>query len=67
MATGGGEGKLDEGSQKVCISSCKRNKNEGCNVHHDEYNEQCCMLHMKVANTVNPKSSPHKEKIMNYF
>ena len=62
MATGGGEGKLDEGSQKVCISSCKRNKNEGCNVHHDEYNEQCCMLHMKVAKRENSKFSSQEKK-----
>ena len=57
------EGELDEGSQNVQAFSYKVNKYQGCNVQHDKHNEQCCMLHMKVVNRVNPK----KAKIFFYF
>ena len=37
-------------------------KYQGCDVQQDKHNEHCCILYMKVAKTVNPKSSHHKGK-----
>ena len=34
----------------------------GCNIQHDEYNEHCCTLYMKVIRRVNPKYPHDKEK-----
>ena len=44
-----GERKLDEDGQKVKTSSFKINKYWGCNIQHDEYNEHCCIVYMKVV------------------
>ena len=65
---GCGEGKLEEGSQKVQTSRYKINKYQGCNVQHDGYSYHCCMIHRKVVKTVNPKNSHYKEKnLMSFF
>lgn len=60
-----GVGEMGQGGQKVQTSSYKINQSWECNVHHDDYCQQYCIIHLKGANGVNVKSSHHKNNNYN--
>ena len=54
---------MDEGDPKVKSSSYKTKKYWGCNIQHvTTVNNTVLHVYLKVANSVNCKSFPHKEK-----
>ena len=62
-----GVGELDEEGQNVPTSSYKINKSWGCNAQHGDYSYHCCMVCLKVAKTVNPKSLPQNNNNKTLF
>ena len=52
------------GEQKLQTSSYKINTYWGCicKVQHNDHSQHYCVAYLKVAKSVNPKSSCHKEK-----
>ena len=54
-----GVGEMGQGGQKVQTSSYKINQSWECNVHHDDYCQQYCIIHTKVAKRLN---SSHQDK-----
>ena len=57
-----GLGELNQGIQKVNISTCKINEHWDYSIQHEDCSQCCCVVYLKIGKRVSPKSLCHKKK-----